>query len=210
VEALGTHASAALLRRSSAEARQPVLGALPEPARRELTRLLASRPGTAGALADPGAIALHDTHCVADGLARLAAHPAQAGDLWLVDDDGHLTGLVALGDLLSNPPDAGLAKLRKRPPTPVPATAEREEIADHPGWQHHATLPVVDHRGTLVGQLRATDLSRATSLRGGGSTRAAKRTGRALAELYGLGLSGLVEWAAETARGGEAQRRRAP
>lgn len=193
--------AATLLRRCKPSVRAAIVNGLERRVRAHLQRLLASPPGTAGALATPHPVALKATHTVADARAAIALAKSPVGEaIYVVDDAGALVGAVTLAALIESADQAPLRKLAQRVVTPLPATADAEEVAEHPGWRDHLTLPVVDHQGTLLGTVRHADLSQRNGETGLPAL-AAARTGRALAELYGVGVSGLFEWAAEGARG---------
>jgi len=104
--------------------------------------------------------------------------------------------------------DMTLGELMTRDPQALLASASRESIASHPAWQRVHALPVVDRGGVLLGAVRYETVRRLERELG----RAARdpdrhATASALAELYGLGLGGFVEWASTTVRGTGPRRR---
>ncbi len=211
IEELPLASAAALLRRTSDEVRKSTLGALGESARRRsLGELLSHEPGTAGALMDPMVLALPDALDAEAALAVVRKHPERAMYyLYVTGDGGRLVGVVNQRELMLAPSSAALTAIMTAQPESLLTNAGREAIASHPAWQRVHALPVVDKNGLFLGAIRYESVRRIERDLGKRAHASdAQETSAALAELYGLGLGGIVEWATSAVRG-PAPRRRA-
>ena len=210
VDELPLDSAAALLRRTSEKFRKQLLASLGESARaRSLAELLSHEPGTAGALMDPLVLALPEELDAGEALAEVRANPERAMYyLYVVGDGGKLVGVVNQRELMLAPATASLATIMTAQPETVLANAGREAIASHPAWQRVHALPVVHKSGLFLGAIRyeiVRRIERDLGRRAHGAD--AQETAAALAELYGLGLGGIVEWATSAVRGPLPRRR---
>jgi len=122
-------------------------------------RALAEYPlDSAGRLMDPRVTALREDAPAREALARLRAQGRGSdGDVFVVDAEGRLTGLVT-------PPDVAMAPLAEpigsfsRPCPGVLAMATRAEIIERLSAGRVTSLPVVDVEGRLLGVIRAGTL----------------------------------------------------
>jgi magnesium transporter len=209
VGALDVDAGAALLRRAGAGAREAVLAALPAAHKQALARLLLHEPGTAGAIMDPLVLAIPLELTCGQALERVRAEPHNAMYyVYVLGGRGELAGVVNQRELMIAAPDERVEPIMTANPLRILASAHAEAVADHPAWQIVHALPVVDRAGLFVGAIRY-EIARRLERDLGRGRRAADRavTAQALAELYGLGVSGLAEWAAAAVRGPRRPRR---
>ena len=141
------------------EQRERVLETVAPALSRELRALAEYPPDSAGKLMDPRATSVRVTGTVQDGLARLrAVRTRRVDDLFLVDDDGVLVGMVAVQDVAVARPSTLLASLPRRPPVSVTALATRDEVVEHLADGRVASLPIVDAHDRLVGVIRPETL----------------------------------------------------
>ena len=201
---------AALLRRVPESSRKPLLASLGDNVRaRSLAALLHHEPGTAGALMDPLVLAVSEELSAGQAIERLRRDAENAMYyVYVVGSGGKLTGVVNQRELMLADPDENLGSIMTRQPQALPDHASREGIASHPAWQRVHGLPVVDRNGVFLGAIRYETLRRIERDLG----RAAREpdrhaTSAALAELYGIGLGGFVEWASASVRGPVPRRR---
>jgi magnesium transporter len=151
--------AAALLARLEAEARGRLLALLEPEMSRELAELARYPADTAGALMDPWVAAFRAETRVGQVLTRLRRQRARRiHDVFVVDADGRLAGVVALQELALAPPDTSLGSLVRGPAPRVAATAGREEIVETMEAGALASLAVVDYDERLLGVLRHTAL----------------------------------------------------
>lgn len=182
---------AARLARGLGERREDVIALLPEQSQASLGVLLRFPPDTAGGLMDPTVLALPDDLSAEDALDRIRELSANARyNLYVVDRQQHLVGVLNLRELFLAGPKTRLAALMVERPHALPATAGRASIITHPGWREAHALPVVDESGRYLGAIRyrtlrmLEDAFRSRGLQDEASG--------ALGELLAVGAGGLV------------------
>jgi len=202
VACLDQDLGAAILRDMADEGRLPILGALPEARARALRILLRYPEGTAGSLMDPSVLGFDEHLTVAEALERVhrnAAHVLYY--VYATDGSGLLSGVASLRQLMLADPEAALSNVVIPRPSAVSVSAGAAAITAHPAWERFFALPVVDGR-RFVGVLRYKVMRRLErGLSAHTPDEQAATTRAALAELFGLSLAGLTEWAAAATRG---------
>jgi magnesium transporter len=208
--ALPLDVGSALLRRVPETPRKALLSALGDgPRARSLAELLQHEPGTAGALMDPLVLALPEELCAGAALDLVRREPSNAMYyLYVVAERGRLAGVVNQRELMLAEPGTALPSIMTREPEALLAQATREGIVGHPAWQIVHALPVVDKGGVLLGAIRYETVRRLERELGHAARQPDRHaTAAALAELYGIGLAGFVEWASVSVRGPAPRRR---
>jgi magnesium transporter len=193
LEHLTTDAVIPVLRRVASAHRQAVLEALPREHAEAVRAVLAFPPGTAGALMDPRHLALPADVTVSATLEAMRRDPEHAHyNVYVVDRDQRLVGVLNLQELLAASPGDRLADRMKSPEHRLDADAGHHAILRHAGWRHLHSLPVVDRDGRYLGALRYRTLRGLETEREGGAAAPELVTVRALGDLFGAGLGGLV------------------
>jgi magnesium transporter len=147
--------AAAILARLDSETRSRRLSALEPGLAKELTALMTYPPDTAGSLMDPRIITFRPDTPAREALKRLrAARHVRISDVFLVDEDGTLTGAVAVQDLAVADPATPLRELTPRPPVSVRHTAAQAELVEVLEQSRVPSLPVVDVQDRVVGVIR--------------------------------------------------------
>jgi magnesium transporter len=147
--------AAAILARLDSETRSRRLSALEPGLAKELTALMTYPPDTAGSLMDPRIITFRPDTPAREALNRLrAARHVRISDVFLVDEDGTLTGAVAVQDLAVANPATPLRELTRRPPVSVRHTAAQAELVEVLEQSRVPSLPVVDVQDRVVGVIR--------------------------------------------------------
>jgi magnesium transporter len=145
------------------EGRERVLAAVDARTAQEIREIMTYPPDSAGGLMDPRIRMLFrpEAHVrdVMARLRRLRQHRFQ--DIFIVDDEGRLTGTLKVSDVVLESPTAELSSLVHQPPISVPATALREEVVETRQLHHLTALPVVDFDGRLIGVIREQALNAA-------------------------------------------------
>ncbi|MEW6307369.1 MAG: CBS domain-containing protein, partial [Verrucomicrobiota bacterium] len=182
------------LRRLPPDARQPVLERLPLEKRRPLELLLSFPEGTAGALMDPGYLALPDDLTVAEALARIKAH---AGEfvffVYVINRQQVLVGAVSLRELLMHPESKRLSLVMQAVDVRLSALTDYRTILDMPDLKLYNALPVVNDAGVFLGAVKEESVAHLENGEGEMTERdSAHSAGAALGELFRLGLFGLV------------------
>ena len=183
-----------LVRATAEEARQSLLDEFPPDRRKHVERLLAFPEHTVGALMNPRMLTVVPELAVAEAIAQVRADPARASRyLYVVDRPGNLRGVVSLKQLLAGRDDAPVEEIMTRNVVFLRTDDSLASAAVHPAWLAYRMLPVLDDEGLFAGVLLRAPRSEAdaTGLRGNPLDQAAF----ALGELYGIGLSALMNGA---------------
>jgi magnesium transporter len=147
--------AALVLSRLDAEAQHRFLALVDHGLAKEMQILMSYPPATAGSLMDPRVLAVRPDFTVEQTLGYVrAAGRRRIHDLYIVDDDGRLSAVVALQDLALAAPDDRLDEFARLAPASVDAMATREEVVDLMTQQRLPSLPVVDAEGRLIGVIR--------------------------------------------------------
>jgi magnesium transporter len=193
LEELGQDVASRLARRLNEERRQAVFAKLPPRVASTLATLLNFPENTAGALMDPEVLALAEDMTCAEALARVREVPDLARyNLYIVDRNQALVGVVNIRELLLAPPDERLNEVMVRNPARLNADADRSLVVSHPGWKRVHSLPVVDDRGGYLGMVRYRTLRQLEEeLLGAAQTDA--NASESLGEVFAAGASGLLD-----------------
>jgi magnesium transporter len=139
-----------------------ILSEIPAEARRETERLLAYEPDTAGGLmttefvAVPGSLTVEHALAQVRTLARGRKEAMHA--IYVVDDDGALRGVLSLRELLVAPEGVPLSEVAWTEVVAVPASADRERVAQLTSEYDLVAVPVVDERRRLLGVITVDDV----------------------------------------------------
>lgn len=194
--------AAALLRRLDSNAREAVLAGMPDKLARRFSRSLAYAEYVVGAWIELDVPAAPEDRSVEEAVQLLVQSPAGNGSHLLVtDSDRRYRGAVPLGALVTSAPTVLLSALAQRDVQPLRDSASLASVTDHPGWDLATLLPVVNHRGELLGGLTRRTLHKAIRQGGpasheGGSSlpvemlRAYLRSGEGLLQLLLQGTAG--------------------
>jgi magnesium transporter len=186
-------AAVSMMHRLEPGLRDAVLARLPAGKEVPLRRLLAFGAHTAGALADPLALALPDDLTVAQAVEQLRGRGGHLlYYLYVVARDQTLVGVLDMPELMSARPEDPLATAMRRDPIRLEADTGFVTLAAHPAWQNLDVLPVVDGQGRLIGAIRHMAVRRLEAelgLRARSESVLATLVG--LSELYWAGLAGM-------------------
>jgi len=193
LDAMPPDTAASLLRRSDSDFRAQVLEALSGRVGRTLRTLLHYSTDSAATRMDPHVLALPEDLSVEQALVQVReAAQSVLFNLYVVDRQHALVGVLNLRELLSSPPRAPLREVMKKSTFRIAADADRRAILEHPGWREVHSLPVVDSDGRFLGALRYRTLQRLQrdAARSGGDS---KETVSALGELFWTGVAGAID-----------------
>ena len=149
-----------LLRELEEERRARTL-ALLDPARAaQLANLLRYGPATAGGLMDSDIPRFFAEETVAATLARVRAlaEERRLFYLYVVDERGHLLGIVSLWQLVSTAPERCLREVLSADVVTVRADLPQEEVAAVFQRYDLLMVPVVDEDGRLAGAIHVDDV----------------------------------------------------
>ena len=163
VAAMEPVTAAALLARLDGEARQRRIALLDPALAQEVTGLMSYPPDVAGGLMDPRVTTFRGQTTAREALARIRGlSNRRIQDVFLVDEEGRLTGTVGLQDLALAEPGTRLESLAPAEPIRVQTMAPREDVVAIAESGRVASVPVVDLSDRLLGVIRHGDLVAAT------------------------------------------------
>ena len=193
VEHLGFDDAADLVRRLSAEDRRRFVQALQPGSGKALQALVDFPPGTAGAFMDPRVLALPEDVTVNDAVGRIRSAPDHVRyNLYVVDREGRLVGVLNLRELLLSDGEHTLGTIARRDVLSIPADADRSLIVGHAAWKEAHSIPVVDRKGTYLGAIRYRTWRLLVEEAEQRRSRRDTTTADALGDLMATGLAGAV------------------
>ena len=159
LELLAPHRAAALVSRLSPSRVERVLRHM-EPGHRAELQALASYPGdTAGAMMDPRVNSFGPETRAREVIRQLRSlRQKRIQDVFVVDEEEHLLGMVSLQDIVLAEPSTPLGSLVQGPPSSVQAISSREAVLEELQKSRATSLPVVDYDGRVLGVLRQSEL----------------------------------------------------
>jgi len=163
----------------------PLIEKLPSEIARPLLASVRFPEDSAGGLMDPNVLALPAMLNAEEATQRLREHGRHARyNLYVVDPDGGLAGVLNLRELLLADAEQKLGDLMVRQPENIKAFATRANIISHPGWRVAHSLPVVDEKGRYLGAIRYRTLRK---LEAAESRQSEPSPAGDLGELFSLG-----------------------
>ena len=192
-----------LFRRIDAPERQRFIEALPSDLSGLLQRLLRYAEGTAGAMMKTRILVLPDDITVAEGLERMRRHPEQIFDYtYVINRDQVMVGFVKVRHLMLARPESIMSAVMKNTPGRLLPRMGGETILAHPGWHNGHALPVVDENGVFLGAVSYQTLRKLENeVKEIRPTTHVDDAGKALGELYWLGISAFLKGAAVAIEG---------
>ena len=136
-----------------------VLSAMEE--RSEVEALMAHEDESAGAIMTPNVVTLRPHMTAEAAIAYLRAlHPqdVDAYYLYVVDEAGHLAGVISLRGLVTAPPDRRVGEFMDPNVVTVTTDTDQEEVLQLLQHYNLRAVPVVDAAGRLVGVTTVDDL----------------------------------------------------
>lgn len=195
LERLNPQGAVQLLRRVPDANRKQLLEGLSGNARERIAALLAYGTYQIGSRCDPLAPAVRKHADVGHALAvvRQAAEGAMQY-VYVLDDENQLVGVCSMRELLCAAPEEPIANVMVERPERLLAEDPLQSVLAHPGWRKVHALPVVDERQRFIGAFRYSQF-RALEAESGKlqSSGSRKEASSALAELYWLGASAILD-----------------
>jgi magnesium transporter len=143
------------LPRISEDSRNRCLALLPRRVEAEVRRLMDYPPGSAGRVMDSRIPSYRGEQPVAITLEQLRqSKPKDVRQLFVVDAERRLMGIVDLQELLIAEPTDLLKEIAHPPSAAVSPFDDREEVAQKLRDFHLDQLPVIDIHGRLIGAIR--------------------------------------------------------
>ena len=145
----------------SPEKSERVEALLPTEERLQLHELMEFEEDTAGGIMEIERIAVRENATIRDAidLARAGADEIEnLQKIYVVRDNGELTGYIDMLDLLLYPRSTPIVDTTKKNPVVVPVEMDQEDVAALFGKYDEFTLPVVDASNRLVGRITVDDI----------------------------------------------------
>lgn len=183
-----------IVRLFSADKRNEILARLSNTTRNQISRYLTYPADSVGALLNPRIDVLSQMITVADAIRRIQRldHAADS-DIYIVDDQHRLVGLIDLGRLLISNHHLLLREIMSRKTQPLSIHASFQSLLSHPGWERRRRLPVVERDNTLLGVLDYSALREASDIRPSAVSGDPLENMLSLAGLYWLCLAQFME-----------------
>jgi magnesium transporter len=152
--------AAELLLALEAEERGRWLAKMDSTARKLVEGLMAYPPDTAGRLMDPRVTSFRSDMTAGDAIERMRGFKKNRAirELFLVDNDGILSGRLEIQDLVLAPSDQLLNQLARPVTAAVLDAAAKEEVVEKIEQLRVPALPVVSVTGRLVGVIHQAAL----------------------------------------------------
>ncbi|AWX45820.1 hypothetical protein HME9304_02850 [Flagellimonas maritima] len=150
-------------------------------------------PNTVGTLMVP-AVGADKKTTVADAIEQIRRNEGDLeSNLYVVDLEGVLKGVVRLKQLLLADKNSKLEELNIRPTPNFFTDTPIKKIFNHNAWYENRHVPVINRSKKLLGTLSYKAIMNIRSKDTDNSTRGILQTGSALGELYLIGLTGLLQ-----------------
>jgi len=155
IEQLGTDSSARLLRRMKGRDQVTLLNAVSSGYAQRLRSVLRYPLGTVGQHMSPNIFIALASMLASEAInAARSASSELHGDIFIVDNDQRLVGVIDVKNLVFASPEIEVNKIMNIPDMVLNARTNLDSVKDHPKWQFKEALPVVDHKNIFVGILK--------------------------------------------------------
>lgn len=161
IEDLETDDAVDLIIELPIELKKKIVSELPEEKRKSLLSLLKYEEDTAGGIMSADFCTAYITETVKKALKKLKQklrEGYQIHNIFVIDENEHLVGVVSIYDLLLNSENKRIGKIMKKPEFVVTPEVDQEEIAQVFKKYDLISLPVVDSSGKLIGRITVDDV----------------------------------------------------
>jgi magnesium transporter len=161
IEEMAPDQAADLLHELGEERAEEILEEMEPESKSEVEELLEFEADTAGGLMNTDFVSVRDTATVADALGEMRLHDHlldTVTTVFLVDDEGRLTGGVPVGRIVTAGPGTLMMSLSGEEPLFVTVDETQDRVTDRFDKYNLFALPVVDEQGQLVGVITADDI----------------------------------------------------
>ncbi|HXJ79970.1 MAG TPA: magnesium transporter [Candidatus Methylomirabilis sp.] len=153
------HAADVVEELPSAQA-EKILDLMQEEKSEEIQEILEYPEHSAGRLMSPDFLAVNERATVEQAIdhVRKSVSEERAFELYVVDDHGHLIGVVPLRRLITAGPGSPVFAVRDENVVSVPPEMDREDVARLVAKYDLVTVPVVDQQHRLIGTIQVDDV----------------------------------------------------
>ena len=193
--AIGAQSAVAMLRHVAEPRRTGLIEGLPTGTALASRLLLGYLEDSVGGWVDPDVVAIAPDSSAGEALARVRrGGETEVEQVYAVDPEQHLLGIVELPALLRAVESSSIATLMHPPPAILAASAPLASVAALSGWDRASVLPVVERSQRLLGVLRRSTLRRALARAvESGADAGDSSVAGLLAQGYWEAVSGLAE-----------------
>lgn len=149
-----------VLKQVGEENTRTYLRLMPHKTAAELRQLLNYDDDTAGAMMTTEFIAVHETDTLKAAMATVKRFAEEAETIYyvyVIDEEGHLTGILTLKDLIVNPDEKLIKDMMIDRVVTVHVNDPQEEVAQTIKDYDFLAIPVVDDTHTLIGIITVDD-----------------------------------------------------
>jgi len=142
------------------DTRDEILAFMEKDEAEEVQELLGYPEDSAGGLMTPEFVAIEEPLTAAEAIDRLRELEPDAETIYYVyvtDEDGRLSGVLSLRDLIVAQPATRVAEFMHREPVAVGVLADQDEVAEVVAHYNLLAVPVVDEDGRLAGIVTVDD-----------------------------------------------------
>lgn len=198
IEKLSVEVATALLRRVEESKRLAIIEALPDDIMKSLSLVLKFPANTAGALMDPQVFTLFNDISVKEAIKDVRNNPQHVFyHMPVISREQILLGVVNIRELMISEPESRVASVMHTGAGKLLPSANRETILAHPDWRIYPELPVVDQAGVFLGLISYQVVRRLEDeVQASARSTPLSDAGKALGELYWVGMSAFIKGAA--------------
>jgi len=160
-EGLDSHHAATIFMHLPREARERFLSHLPDKLKRDIQEQLAYPEGSVGRMMTTNFLSFRTEATVQEAvqtIRQLAPKRYPASYAYVVDEQGHLKGVLNMRDLLLAAPESKLSAIMRPDMFTLHCFTDREEAASQLAKRRYFAAPVVDHDGRILGIIKAEQL----------------------------------------------------
>ncbi|MBN2468943.1 MAG: magnesium transporter [Deltaproteobacteria bacterium] len=140
---------------------QEILAQIEKKDSEAVQQLLKYSEDTAGGIMQTELISVNEDMKIQEAIERIRAQAKEAQNfqnVFVTAKNGQLVGIVSLRKLILAKPDARISEIMVPHPISVTIDVDQEEVANIFKKYDFISLPVVDHKGKLVGQILVDDI----------------------------------------------------
>jgi len=157
---LGTNDQADILELFSEEKAQSVLDLLNEEKQEEVEEIMSYPEDSAGSIMTTDIFTLHQNTTAQEAIKELQKQEKSemVFYLYITDDDGRLTGVISLRDLVITQPETTLVDIMTKTVVSVRPETDQEEAAKIVARYNYLAIPVVDKNDGMLGIVMVDDV----------------------------------------------------
>ena len=187
-----------LIRMMSVSETEQILSSLSPEKSLHLKRLLKYLKTSVGSYVDQRVFTLHETQTVKEALTQAKRHTSGLEpELFVLTSERKLVGVVHLSKLITELPKKEIRLIMETRLNPISPETPVQSVINHPGWQDHYIMPVVDKLQVFLGAISLATVRKIKIKSDKILEDHSKDTIGALGDLYHIGIAGLLRVATD-------------